>query len=372
MPDNIADKIEQELLLDDIDLLRLERGEINIVIKQLKAMELEIIDAIKRLDPSDVSQIAAKRKRLQGLLVVINRRVDKAYNAILKHSSKALVNLVEVEAEGVRLAANRVVGAELMKRRLAADIAEQIVQSTLIPNDPTQGTTLRQRWGVLKRNLKEGIRDRLTGAVQRGQDLPAMLRLIRGNQNVRFRDGLFWKNRSQAETLVRTAQAQIANAARFAAYERNRDAVKGVQATAVLDSRTTLVCNTRHGMAWIMDGGKFPGASHGFPGPPPWHWRCRTTLTPIFHSLEKLQETVDPTIHRQLQELDSEVPFDGKPAQVLGLRARAEKDPARIRKAMGVQKFDLWQEGKISTADLIDQKGRELTLRELKIKRGIE
>lgn len=372
MPDNIADKIEAELLLDDIDLLRLERSEINIVITQLKAMELEIIDSIKRLDPSEVTQMAAKRKRLQGLQVVINRRIDQAYNAILKHNSTALVNLVRVESEGVRQAANRVVGAELMKRQLAADIAEQIVQSTLIPNDPASGVNLRQRWATLKRNLKEGIRDRLAGAVQRGQDLPNMLRLIRGNQNVRFRDGLFFKNRSQAETLVRTAQAQIANAARFAAYERNRDAVKGVQASAILDSRTTLVCNTRHGMAWVMDGKAFPGATHGFPGPPPWHWRCRTTLIPIFHSLEKLQETIDPTIHRQLQELNAEVPFDGKPAQVLGLEARAAKDPARIRKAMGVKKFDLWQEGQISTADLIDQTGRELTLRELKAKRGLE
>lgn len=358
--------------MDDIDLLRLERSEINIVVTQLKAMEAEIIDAIKRLDPSDVSQLAAKRQRLQGLLVVINKRIDKAYNAILKHSSTALVNLVEVEAEGVRRAANRVVGAELMKRRLAADIAEQLVKSALIPNDPASGTTLAQRWGVLKRNLKEGVRDRLAGAVQRGQDLPAMLRLIRGNQAVQFRDGLFWKNRSQAETLVRTAQAQIASAARYAAYERNTDAVKGVQAAAVLDRRTTLLCNTRHGMAWTMDGKRFPDTGQGWPGPPPWHWRCRTTLVPIFHSLEKLQETIDPVIHRQLQELDSEVPFDGKPAQVLTFDALAAKDPARIRKAMGAQKFDLWQQGKISTEDLIDQKGRELTLRELKAKRGIE
>lgn len=368
---NIAEKIEDELILHDLDLLRYEQGTVEEVMVRLTNLQGEIVQAIKELDPTGVGRRAAQRRRLELLLVRVNRRIDRVYKAVLEREVEDLTELALLESRATRRTVNRVIRVPLLSKGLGPKAALELVEEVLIPNDGA-GATIREQWGRQSRALKDAIRRSLRGAVDQGRHLVDMLRVIRGSREVRFRDGVLFKTRAQAETLLRTAGAQVVNASRLATYRANSEAVKGLQARAVLDNRTTVLCLTRNGMAWTLDGKRMPGTREPWPGPPPWHYRCRTTLIPIFRSLQALQETIDdPRLNRILEEVGDEYSFDGQPAPTITFdRWLSRRTDASQRKILGKGKWELWKSGKIRLNDLLDQKGHTLTLAELKAKIG--
>ena len=87
---------------------------------------------------------------------------------------------------------------------------------------------------------------------------------------------------SRAKTIARSGAAAAHNAAVMAVALANRKFVIGVMAVATLDMRTTAYCIDMHGSVWDLNGKRLFGTSAKWPGRPPWHWNCRTTLVPIF------------------------------------------------------------------------------------------
>ena len=132
------------------------------------------------------------------------------------------------------------------------------------------------------------------------------------------------------------------NISRFETYQANSDTVKMVQAINPLDSKTSPICQARAGRVWSMGDGRPLG--HGverFPGPPPWHLGCRTTILPLGRR---------------------DTPVRG---QTFG--GLLDSMPENRQKAMlGPGKFELWRNGDISMSDMIDQSGRPLTLNQLR------
>jgi len=91
--------------------------------------------------------------------------------------------------------------------------------------------------------------------------------------------------RTHARTVARSGANAAHNAAVLAIARANRDAVVGVMALATLDNRTSELCRDRHGGAWDLSTGEplpYSTVDESFPGRPPWHFNCRTTLTPVF------------------------------------------------------------------------------------------
>lgn len=85
------------------------------------------------------------------------------------------------------------------------------------------------------------------------------------------RRGTFSASRAAAERLVRTAVNHTTNQAREVLFAENSDALEGLRWTAVLDSRTSIICSSR-------DGEIFPVGE----GPrPPAHPNCRSIMTPV-------------------------------------------------------------------------------------------
>ncbi|TXH08974.1 MAG: hypothetical protein E6R03_17370 [Hyphomicrobiaceae bacterium] len=92
--------------------------------------------------------------------------------------------------------------------------------------------------------------------------------------------------RAHTYSIVRSGASAAHNAAVLAIAKANPRAIGGVLAVATLDARTTEhICVPRHGGAWDL-ATKMPlpwsAIDIEFPGRPPWHFNCRTTLSPIF------------------------------------------------------------------------------------------
>lgn len=89
-------------------------------------------------------------------------------------------------------------------------------------------------------------------------------------------------------TAVRTVSTQAYNTGRVVEARQLGDLVKGMQFSAVLDSRTTPICRHMHGKVWRMndeDFGRFT---------PPLHFRCRSILLPVTLDIPISQDPAEP------------------------------------------------------------------------------
>ena len=363
---NINERVEIELTRHDLDLVRYQNGQIKDAFSTINALQAEIIDEIKRAEPQN-------RDGLERLLIQVNAAVDRTYAAMALESIDSLGRFAVAESQAVSNISRQVFRAPIAPNILPPSVALEIAETTLAPNDAL-GTTVRERWARQRDGTKSNIRDGLNYAIQNDQTLDDMLRIIRGNRALQFRDGVTAKSKRGAEMIVRTATDAVTNAARLATYERNADAIKGTQANAVLDSRTTVLCRTRNGYAWHLQSGRpFAGTPIRFPGPPPWHFNCRTTLVPIFKSLEDLQAVLDPELNEEIVKRGEEFPVDGEPAPTPTFQKMFDgMSESERRQILGPGRLKLYNDGKITIKDLIDQQGRTLTLAELKEKYGTQ
>lgn len=86
-------------------------------------------------------------------------------------------------------------------------------------------------------------------------------------------------------TVSRSAANAAHNAAVLAIARANPDVVSGLATVVTLDGRTSDVCEPRFNSGWSMPSGHpLPWSQWRgkFPGRPPWHFNCRTFLTPVF------------------------------------------------------------------------------------------
>ena len=361
---NINERVEIELTRHDLDLVRYQNGQIKDALSTITNLQIEIVAEIKRAEPRS-------KRELEILLGTVDEAIDRTYAAMAMESIESLAEFAVAESQAVSTISSKVFRAPIAPKILPKSVALEIVETTLAPNDAL-GTTITDRWGRQRDGTKGGIRDGLNYAIQNDQTLDDMLRIIRGNRALQFRDGVMAKSKRGAEMIVRTATDAVTNSARLATYKRNSDTIRGIQANAVLDSRTTVLCRTRNGYAWYLESGKpFRGTPISFPGTPPWHFNCRTTLAPIFKSLEDLQSVLDPALNEEIVKRGEEFPIDGKPAPTPSFKTTFDAmSESERRSILGPGRLTLYNEGKITLKDLVDQQGRQLTLKELKARYG--
>ena len=361
---SINERVEQALTRHDLDLIQYQNGQIKDAISTINNLQIEIVAEIKRAEPSS-------KRELQLLLGTVDAAIDRTYAAMAIESIEALTEYAVVESQAVSTISSRVFRAPIAPKILPKSVALEIVETVLAPND-SSGTTIANRWLRQRDGTKGNIRDGLNYAIQNDQTLDDMLRIIRGNRALQFRDGVMAKSKRGAEMIVRTATDAVTNSARLATYKRNSDTISGIQSNAVLDSRTTILCRTRNGYAWhLLSGKPFRGTPISFPGTPPWHFNCRSTLVPIFKSLEDLQSVLDPVLNEEIVKRGETFPIDGKPAPTPSFKATFDAmSESERRSTLGPGRMELYNEGKITLKDLLDQQGRQLTLKELKARYG--
>ena len=159
----------------------------------------------------------------------------------------------------------------------------------------------------------------------------------------------------QAEALVRTAVAEVANRAQFETLRANDDVTTSWQFVATLDGRTTEECMALDGTVWAYDDDKAPL--------PPLHFNCRSIAVAVV-DWEKLgvaapdearRAAVDPTTGEG-RTVPASTTYEG------WLRDQPADVQADI---LGTGKAELFREGKITLRDLVRSDGSVVTLAEL-------
>jgi SPP1 gp7 family putative phage head morphogenesis protein len=119
--------------------------------------------------------------------------------------------------------------------------------------------------GVLELNRRRLVNSIVRLAARDGADNRELMRRLE-------RDG-FGRSRWHRENIARTESSHLYNYGRTARYHAS-PFVTGYRFDAILDSRTTEVCENLHGHLFEKDG---VGACQ-----PPLHFQCRSNLTPVF------------------------------------------------------------------------------------------
>lgn len=364
--ESVADQIYDGITLATIDLDRFSESLKNDIIVFLKQAQEEIIKTIIEYNIGEVVIQKYKNDRLLKINKQISKILDNTYNTIEKYTEKQLVGMAGYESENIIKILNAPIKANVFEVTLTQDNLEAIVKNSNI-----EGKTISEWWVKKSADYQDKVKAAMTDikikiqqGIITGDSVIEMSRRIKGTSEER---GLIEEMGINAEAHVRTSVMTVANQVREKLYEGNADIIKGYQFVATLDLRTTQICRSLNGREWDMNHNPINGNSRPWPGFPPLHWRCRSTIIPILKSFKELVE------EKRLRDADENV------IKTMGTPANANKkyedwleglDLAKQKQVLGKARLEAWKAGKLTEADLISQKGRALSLEALKKREG--
>lgn len=371
----LSDIIVDRILEHSVDLARFEAHERRRILRMLKSLERSLIKELAGADPTGAVRTAFQQARLEAMLRQTRKTIDSAYREIATTHEGEMQELASVEQDFTRQAIDTSVGAAVMTVAVPETTLAALASKSLIEGAPS-----RDWWKRQARSTQDRFENAMRQGVLRGETIDQLARRVRGTKARGYSDGIIaGLSASQAKALVRTSVQTVTNEAQNALYEANADVVKGRRHLSALDGKTSPICIARSGAKWDMEGKPFPDSprQEPYPGPPPFHWQCRSVHVPIVKSADEIlaDAGIGPRKKGRIRDLppgkqasmDGQVP--GNMTYEQWLRGKPEEFQ---RKVLGPGKWQLWQAGRLSLADLIDQSGRPMSLGELKAKVGAD
>lgn len=348
---SVNDILADEARIRAINLMRLSADEREKAVKMLRRLQKEIEEQIKVLDPTASKSAAAQKSRLAKLLGVVKETVAKSFKVHAENFTGAMTDLADNEQEWILAMGNAIFGTGLFDAAITPAALKRIVTGPIVSGAPTQEWWSRQSEALIRR-----FSDQIRLGLLRGDSIEAMVtRIIGGTDSAGNRvPAVIDTTASGAEKLVRASVMSVSNEVRMNVLKENDDVVKGMQWIATLDSRTTALCASLDGLAWTLDGEPI-GHRTPFPGPPPLHYNCRSTLGPVLKTFREIGLDAKEMPQTTRASMDGQIPeaitFDK------WLKAKEMETPGFAGKMFGKARAKLWNEGKLTLADMAAQKG---------------
>jgi hypothetical protein len=328
-----------------ITMFRGEAGIRRKIIELLRQMEAEL--SAKLTTP--LTQIS--RQRLTDMLADTRTTIAQYYIAM--RDAVDLREVASIEAIGASQALQQVVSVKLTTGALTDARLRTLVSDLLIDGAPNS-----QWWARQGQDTAFRFANAVRQGVAQGETNAKIVGRILGRDG---QPGVMEISRRNAESLVRTSIATATAAADMAVYED--EVVAGFRQLSTLDGRTSDTCKAYSGAEWnkakepvgknklpfVNPGGSLSGA--------PRHWSCRSRILPKVRALDVLPEFRGSTRASMDGPVAANLTFD----EWLAKKPKAFQDDA-----LGPGRADLYRDGKITLAQLLDQSGRPLTLAELR------
>lgn len=333
--------ISDKLIAKSIDLMRLSVGERKKALALLEQMRRELI---AKLASDKLTELG--KRRTQQLLTQSSDVIDSYYAKINAGLDKTLTGLASHEADAT--------AKIISDTGLTATIPTQTAIASIVSDVLIQGAPSKDWWAKQSEQTHFNFAQQVRQGVAQGETNQQIISRVSSIMDVRKRD---------AASLVQTSVQTIANDARLATFRQNSDVTKGVRQLSTLDGHTSDICMAYSGAEWDLDGNPINGTSLPFDGGPPRHFNCRSVLVPITKTFRELGLDIDEpdagTRASDEGQISAKITFD----EFLSRKSKAQQDDM-----LGVGRAELWRSGKITLRDLLDQKGRPLTLKQLQNK----
>ena len=372
---DIPTKIYDEAVKDIVNFDKYSTDLNKKVQRLLEQTQNEIVAAIAVNDPTAPTMTKWKLARLEKLNEDISIILKSGYGSIKTYVDSSLKSMGTIQASNVVNSLNKSIGADIFNVTLTQDEVVGIVNNTMI-----QGNIIGQWWDKQSADVQAKLSAQMAAGTQaiqiglmQGESVGDLINRVRGTK---LTPGIMSVTKREATALVRTSVMQVANAVRMETYKKNRDIMDGIVWCSTLDARTTPLCQALDGLEWDMELNPINHEME-YPGGPPAHWQCRSTILPITVSWKSLAGSKSKLSNKQLKELDK-IPV-GERASMGGLVPSNMNYNSWLltqskevqQDILGVGKWQLWSENKLSVTDLVDNTGNPLTLEQLREKFGI-
>lgn len=298
----------------------------------------------------------ARRDRLNRIVREVREIVDDGYVAYGERFADDLKDLAQQESRWVASSLNGAVGVDLVKT-----VAPTPVLMALVDTGLFQGSLLDD-W-LARQSGETGFQftQQIRLGVAQGETNAQILRRLVGSRRL-GQAGVIETSRRNAEALALTAIQTVTQRASMLTYEANDDLTTGWTQLSTLDGRTSDICIAYSGKEWDKE---FKPVGHKLPynSGCPRHFRCRSRILPKLKTFRELGLDVDEFTPSARASMDGPVAANMTFEQFLDRKGAAFQD-----EMLGRGRAQLWRDGKISLAQLLDQRGNPLTLAELRAK----
>ena len=324
--------------------------------------------------------------RQEATLQAVRATLNKYYRNIEGLTYTELRELARTEWQVSQKALSLGIGVNINLKPIPKALLEALGSDLLI-----RGQVQKKWWRRQNLNLQKRYQDALSLGLINNESNDELLDRILGRETGKSRivedglgrrtavpirkGGVMQASRREALALIRTSVQTVSNHVRLESF-KGLDVVKGMEAVVVLDGRTTHLCISRSRLAWDLEG-KPIGHRQRWPGYPPWHWQCRTTLVPITKTFEELASPEKQRIGRLADRQNADMKrvqasMNGPVSSDLTYEAWLKTQSSEFQKqVLGAGKYRLWKNGKLkSLRQLLNQEGNPLSVRELQARYG--
>lgn len=361
MAEPTSQQIFDILLAHDIDLLRVLDGVESEISAAVRALTLELVGTVAKGDPTEPIRAAFQQRRLNALIDEIRGTIRDDYRDMYRNLRSQLIDLGNSESGFFVSSVNDAIGKDLARGAVPAEKLRGLIDDRAITANANDADTMR---GFFEREAAAHHK-RAAGALRQGfqagdnlSQLTARLKTLNGIQE------------REAVGIARTAYNHVTTNTRLEMMQRNAILFRGIIAVAVLDGNTSHICISRSNGMWNLNtGAPLPESKVRipFPGPTPWHFGERTQLYPLTKTAEEIGEASERA-RRALNQLEPEqrALLNADPPAEEDYPTWLRRQPAAIQnQVLGPTRRKLWLNGELSLRELVTQKGRPLTLREL-------
>ena len=389
--------IAEMFLVHSLNLLRFSSGAQEKILLLMAAMSKELT---AKLNEGEISTYG--KQRLGVLLRESNAVISSHYTGIQAEMTRNLTGMVRIEADYTAKVLTQGLKIELGAKLPPATYLEKLVGDTLIKGAPSADWWKRQaldtqfrfasqvRLGAAQGETTSQIVSRVLGTSVKAADLGAgkagapaapptskVAALLRASPAppqtapaaapdavAPGEQGILKTSAANARALVHSSVQAVANAARLASFQQNSDLIECLVWLATLDSHTCLLCAMRDLHEYSLHDQEPINHTHEWAGGPgAIHFSCRCVLSTRTKSFKDLGIELD-------EPGGSTRPSDGGPvSSKLNFKDfLASKDKAWRAEYLGPGRAEMYEAGKITLNDLMNLKGRKLTLEELQAK----
>ncbi|MEA5670435.1 hypothetical protein VA602_03675 [Pseudomonas sp. MH2] len=349
------EKLLSELIGHEVDLSRLSNSQVLTIIKVLNSRDADLraalIEAIENLG-ADLSAAA-----VDIALAAVLRINRQTFVEIRLAMDKMTDGLVSYELAFQQSTLRAVLPALVREAYPVVSPAFSAVKAIALAR-PFQGRLLRE-WVVgIESSRAAAVRDAVRSGVVEGRTTAEIVRTIMGSRFQQYADGALQKARRDVESVVRSAVSHTAETASDAAYEANSDIISHVEWLSTLDNHTSSDCRIRDRLPYTL--GTYKPIGHTIPwlaGPGRIHFCCRSSKVPVLKSAKALGFSDGAT----RASMDGQVPESTTYAEWLSKQSAARQD-----EILGSERGRLIREGGLKLGDFYNDKGRFLTLDELR------
>lgn len=313
MPDPAPAEIARRYTRRAFSVLRVAGGLADSASADVRRLGRRLMALVMAADLAEIG-----RRDAAALDRQIAELIASAYAAIGATQAEALRELLGIEAGWAAGVLRGTEPSDAMLERLARDFL-------------ALGAPVADQWG----RQADALTRRVTDAVREAVAVPPEPAVLRSTM-----DDAIAAARRDAESLADLGAHSAA--AQVRAEVARRSGAIGWQWFSILDMRTTTGCALRAGLLYTLD---YQPIGHSIPieRPPPRHWGCRSQLLPLM----RMPKPGDINLGS----------FD----EWLNGLSQSEQDDV-----LGAGRADLYRRKVITKADLVNQRGRVLTLRELR------